>query len=144
MEDGDEDSDADDESYTTCLMASGMQMLMRAVIISHSCEGKGRYAVFTVYNIIALIIRKLIYRQIYFLVGSMYYCLCCDSVSKCFKVTSWNKLQVTSLQYSAWLRKSRTCERCHSTDSTAVTPAALQQKGVWRKCQCDKHTKGCF
>lgn len=49
MEDENEDSDADDESYTACLVAV-LQMWMRAVIISHSCEvkGKGRYAIFTV------------------------------------------------------------------------------------------------
>lgn len=50
MEDEDEDSDADDESYPACLVAVlEMQMWMRAVIISHSCEvkGHGRYAMFT-------------------------------------------------------------------------------------------------
>lgn len=51
MEDENEDSDADDESYTACLVALlQMQMWMRAVIIAHSCEVKANrcYAIFTV------------------------------------------------------------------------------------------------
>lgn len=39
MENENEDSDADDESYTACLVAV-LQMWMRAVIISHSCKRK--------------------------------------------------------------------------------------------------------